>query len=429
MKFIFSAFLALLTITIVAQNHFCAFDEMMQMQELKYPGFRAAQNSMIREASQGSASRTQVYSVPVVFHVVWNTEDQNLSDEVIESQLEVLNEDFRRLNLNADQTRDIFLPLAADAEIEFYLADVDPEGNPTNGITRTFTERENFELDLFATENTLDEVKFSATGGIEAWDTEHYLNVWVCNIYSAFGQVFGLAYPPEDLDNWPSDFAETPQISGVIVHYTTVGRNNPTADDDGIEFNNSGRTLVHETGHYLGLRHIWGDGFFDGCSVDDGVDDTPNAAQAGNYTCDFELNSCDEGLEDFPDNVENYMDYNQDECMNMFTVGQVNLMRWVLENRREGLIDTQVIGVQDHEYLSWDVYPNPTQNHIVYLSQDVEESSMLVICDALGKLVRTEQIYKGRNSISMQDLPAGVYFLNFNSELRTASSTKKIVLL
>jgi len=428
MKSIFTAFLLFLGLAITAQHHFCAFDELMKFQQERNPEFQVSQNNLLRDASQGTVNRTEVYRIPVVFHVVWNEDSQNVPDEVIESQIEVLNEDFRRLNANADQTREIFLPFAADAQIEFYLAEVDPEGNPTNGITRTFTDRENFELDLFSEANTLDEVKFTATGGIEAWDTEHYMNIWVCNIYSIFGQIFGLAYPPDNLDNWPDDFQETADVSGVIVHYTTIGRNNPAADEDGVDLNNSGRALVHETGHYLGLRHIWGDGFFNGCSVDDGVEDTPNAAEQGNYTCNFDANTCDDGEGDLPDNVENYMDYNQDECWNMFTVGQVSLMRWVLENRREGLLDEQIVGVPSAESFEWSVFPNPITENKLRIIQGATSNASLTIFDASGHQLENLVLSPGSHEVLLPDYPAGMYFVQLINESNNSIYSKKVII-
>ena len=319
--------------------------------------------------NRGANNFSETYFIPVVFHIVWNQESQNLPDYVIDSQIDVLNEDYRRLNENAIETRDEFLEFAGDANIEFFLANVDPEGNPTNGIVRTYTDRDEFLMfeDILSNEITLDEVKFSATDGSDAWDTNNYLNIWICNIGVLdvlgleLGQVYGYAYPPTNVDealatlgnvivpDWPVDMLSNDEnVQGVVLHYTAVGRNNPSANEDGMTENNMGRAAVHEVAHYLGLRHIWGDAlaFFgdDGCSVDDGIEDTPNASDQAGYVCDLNKNTCSgddfgETGEDLPDMVENFMDYSPGACQNLFTNGQINIMRTILEVSRPGLIN------------------------------------------------------------------------------------------
>ena len=142
---------------------------------------------------------------------------------------------------------------------------------------------------------------------------------------------------------------DNPLLQGVVIHYTTVGKNNPVANDDNMIENNIGRTAVHEIGHYLGLRHIWGDanplfGGGDGCSLDDGILDTPNAADQAGYICDLNKNTCNNdnfgssGI-DLPDMIENYMDYSPEACQNIFTNGQINVMRNILEICRPNLIN------------------------------------------------------------------------------------------
>jgi hypothetical protein len=356
-----------------------------------------------------------VLVLPVVFHIVYNTEAQNLSDEVILSQLEVLNEDYRRLNENATETRDIFLPVAADCEIEFALATSDPMGNPTSGITRTMTDREGFALDLFAQTNTLDEVKKAATGGADAWDTEHYINVWICNIESSFlGQVFGLAYPPATLDNWPAgSSAPDPTLEGVIVHYTTVGRNNPVAGDDDFAGNDGGRTLVHEMGHYLGLRHTWGDALpflEDGCTVDDGMSDTPNNVAADQFLCNFTSNTCETDLEnDLPDMIENYMDYSLDECMSVFTNEQKDLMRYVVFNLRPGLLEG--VGIAEQRISQFRVYPNPASDQLT-ISLDRRTTCEFELRDLTGRLISTTMLDGIQTTLHCESLHSGIYMLS-----------------
>ena len=349
----------------------CVYDYVMKKKQ-DYYNFNNSYNDLYNYANNRLSNSLETYYIPVVFHVVYNSNEQNIPDSVLISQLEVLNEDYRRLNNNASETREEFLEFAGDANIEFFLANVDPNGNSTSGIIQQYTDREEFLMfeDIFSNEITLDEVKKSETGGSDAWDTNRYLNIWICNIGSLdifgleLGQVFGYAYPPINVDEalinledtqtvpeWPVDMlTDDETLQGVVLHYTAVGRNNPVANEDGMTENNQGRAAVHEIGHYLGLRHIWGDAIAflgdDGCSVDDGISDTPNANDQAGYVCDFNKNTCTGDTfgstgEDLPDMVENYMDYSPDACLNMFTNGQINVMRNILEIARPELINEE----------------------------------------------------------------------------------------
>lgn len=244
-------------------------------------------------ANYDQQSSRQVYTIPVVFHVVYNGNAENISDAKVLSQLQVLNEDFRRTNADADNYWGNSIP--ADTEIEFCLASVDPNGNPTTGITRTSTRKKSFSY-------SNDGVKFSGSGGIDAWPRDNYLNIWICDLSNG---LLGYAQFPG------SGSAAT---DGVVIDYAYTGTNS-TYPYDG------GRTATHEVGHWLNLRHIWGDG---GCGVDDFVADTPES-DASNGGCPIGHVSC--GTEDM---VQNYMDYTYDACMNLFTQGQKVRMQAVL---------------------------------------------------------------------------------------------------
>lgn len=401
----------------------CAYDAWFSQQyQYRRDYAEAILQVMSNRTSAQRGGGGGVVVLPIVFHVVYNTPEQNIPDEVIESQLEVLNEDFRRMNTNASDTRPEFLPVAADCEIEFALANVDPDGNPTSGITHTFTDRTGFSLDFFSATNTLDEVKQSSTGGVDAWDTDHYINVWVCNIEAGFlGQVFGLAYPPAGLDNWPAGSnAPNPALEGVVIHYTTAGRNNPQAGADGFDGNELGRTLVHELGHYLGLRHTWGDAlpfFEDGCAVDDGMADTPNTAAGDQFACNLSSNSCETDIPgDLPDMIENYMDYSLDECLNLFTNDQKDHMRYVLFDLRPGLLDG--VGIAEARALpQFRVYPNPVEDsfQIVF---DRNVAGVVELRDMTGRMACSQSVEDRSVSFDATLLAPGVYFAGLcNSRL------------
>lgn len=241
--------------------------------------------------------------------MVYNTARQNISDAQLYSQLAVLNADFRRLNADAANTPDYFLPYAADTEIEFCLAVVDPEGNSISGITRTKTSRASFGLN--------DNVKHTAQGGADAWDRDQYLNIWICEISD---DILGYASTPGS----PAD------VDGVVLHFAAIGAS--PANTARWAYH-GGRTGTHEVGHWLGLKHIWGNG--SSCTDSDGINDTPNQLEENNG-CPGETHaSCDNGL--YGDMFQNYMDYTDDACMNLFTKGQAAYMRGVLSSVRSSI--------------------------------------------------------------------------------------------
>ncbi|MFM9985372.1 MAG: zinc-dependent metalloprotease [Flavobacteriales bacterium] len=408
---------------------YCGFDYFIRMKKTHDQEWYRAYQSALTDWKQKRTDRgggEGVYFVPVVFHIVYNSNEQNVPDSVVHSQMEVINEDYRRLNEDAALTREEFLPVAADCMIEFELADFDPDGNPTTGIIHHFTERTGFNLDFFAQENTLDEVKYDVTGGADGWDPEHYLNIWVCNIeVSFFGQIFGLSYPPSGLDNWPGgSSAPNPGDDGVIVHYTTVGRNNPQASADGTDDNNKGRTLTHEIGHYLGLRHTWGDELFaDPCSEDDGMTDTPLCGMGDQYACDYEANSCSEGGGDLPDQLENYMDYTQDVCYNMFTQEQMSLMRFVLENQRLELLSGSALQTTEQDLIRFSIYPNPTADILVLNLAIDHQKCSYQIHNSLGQLVLSGIALSGE--LNLSTLASDVYTIRITNG--SAVSTARFV--
>jgi hypothetical protein len=242
-----------------------------------------------------------VITIPVVVHVVYANPNQNVSDAQINSQIAILNQDFRKLNSDVSLTPAPFAPLAADAQIEFCLAQRDPLGNATNGITRTSTTHGAFYLE--------NDVKFNSTGGKDAWNTASYLNLWVCNLS---GGLLGYAqFPGGD-----------PFTDGVVVNYTAFG-NTGTATAP----YNKGRTATHEIGHYFDLIHIWGDE--SACAQDDDVTDTPQQKNQNGGCPTYPLisgsgASCSGTAPGAM--FMNYMDYTNDACMYMFTLGQATRM-------------------------------------------------------------------------------------------------------
>lgn len=326
------------------QHDRCASYDVINNWEQQYPGTRQALDEVILNAQKhsqhqgkrsGARAADTIYRIPVVVHIVYTTPAENLADSLVHSQIEVLNKAFRRDNADSSDTRAEFKPFAGDAGIEFYLADLDPNGMPTTGITRTVGSPP----PLFGFSPFGDEVKKNSTGGKDPWPTDRYLNIWVCNLFNGLG-VLGYAYPPVgNISNWPAGAAPADtSLQGVVIYHEVFGYKNPLAVNS--QFYNiaaEGKTTVHEVAHYLGLRHIWGDG---PCNEDDFVADTPEASDNSQQQCNWSLNECSPTcplLPDYPNMIENYMDYSADSCMNMFTYGQIAIMRGVLATYRSRL--------------------------------------------------------------------------------------------
>lgn len=263
------------------------------------------------DRNQGSRSSGSVITIPVVFHIVHNGEPvgtgPNIADSQVYSQLEIMNEDFRRLNADTAKTRSMFKGVAANPQIEFCLATFTPDGTPTDGIDRIDGGQ-----DTWSSQNDIN----GNLKPVTVWNSKWYLNFWVVD-FGGSSNLLGYAQFPGG--NLLTD--------GVVVGYKYIGRKpyNPLQNSY-----NYGRTATHEIGHWLNLRHIWGDG---DCNVDDFVDDTP-LSDASNFDCPFGENSCVDFPVDLPDMVENYMDYTKDTCMNTFSQGQVDRMRAALNTTR-----------------------------------------------------------------------------------------------
>lgn len=257
-----------------------------------------------------------VITIPVVVHVIHSGDilgvDENIFDEQVISQIQVLNEDFRR---KSDTPGFNTNPVGADVEIEFALAKRDPSGVLSNGINHV-----NLGQESWSTDEINDFVKPQTQ-----WNPEKYLNIWVVNLTSTV--LLGYAQFPSD-SGLPglNTSGGTPVTDGVVIGFKYFGSSNYFPEGTYVANYDKGRTTSHEVGHWLGLRHIWGDG---GCDVDDFCEDTPNAGQE-NEKCPVGVDSCpaSPGF----DMVENYMDYTYDGCMNIFTLDQKARMITVMNN-------------------------------------------------------------------------------------------------
>ncbi len=370
----------------------CATNSYLDFLESQYPGIKQNVDYNYQKAVAASkAINSQfgkadpidtTYVVQVVFHVIYNTDEQNIAERHVLEELDVINACFNRQNADTINTREVFKPVAGSSRIQFELASVDPMGNPTNGITRRKTNLNTFSTGGSASKT--DYVKHTATGGTDAWNTDKYLNVWICNLnIQGIRVLFGYAFPPVNAAFWDSEYYKGKDRQGVVLHYETVGPNNP-ADLDASIYTNE-KTAVHEIGHYFGLRHVWGDSRFNGCNADDFIDDTPPSI-AATRGCPENANTC--SGDNLPDQVENYMDYGSAICSNMFTVQQIGVMRYNMVNLRPGLAEEVLVYKDIPDVKDLTLYPNPATDYIEFFWLNItEEPISIQVLNYLGQEV------------------------------------------
>ena len=320
----------------------CGTVESEEMLRAQYPRratieqFETWISQRIVEQNVASQSGGIIY-IPVVVHVIHNGDaygtNENISDEQVQSQITVMNQDYRRMagtpgfNVNA---------VGADVQVEFVLAKVDPNGNPTNGINRVNLCR----VDWNAGSNGASmAIINSDVKPVTIWDSTLYMNMWSVNMGSA--SLLGYAqFPDASGLGGLNSIGGPANTDGVVSRYDSFGSVGVYPAGTYLAGFDLGRTMTHEVGHYLGLRHIWGDDACTGttnvATDEDFVADTP-AAAAPNFGCPAGTNSCPSAP--LNDMIENYMDYTDDACMNIFTVGQKARITTVMNNspRRSSL--------------------------------------------------------------------------------------------
>lgn len=405
-------FICICAVNTVISQRVCATTEYTNYLLKSDPGFKEGslkanqqiaatlnhKNNLI--VNRDTTSNEIIY-VPVVVHILYKTALENISDAQVKSQLDALNKDYRRLNVDRVNTPGVFAAVAGDARIQFCLAQVDPSGRKTNGIDRKYTDR-----DFFTTD---DAMKFTASGGVDAWNSTQYLNIWVVRLS---GRSLAYATPP----------GAAADRDGVVVSYDVFG----TIEKVRAVFN-LGRTATHEIGHWLGLIHIWGD---ESCG-NDFVDDTPTQ-QSYNFGCSSfpKVSACSPNSNG--DMFMNFMDFSDDACMNLFTVGQVKRMRALFAkgNIRNSFLasvacdstmaqggplpDTTKPATQTTVSLSESkVYPNPVRT---VMTVDCKAATSLTfktmrIINSTGVTVYVSQLKQEITTHNLSKLSAGVYFV------------------
>ncbi len=360
----------------------------MAQQEEAYQAYVEQKSKMKQSAAPGD-----IVNIPVVFHVVYKTNAQNIPDIRILEQINQLNMDYSASNPDTSIVPLEFKPFISDTKIRFLLATVDPDGNPTNGITRDTTSKYSFDIGL-------DDIKYSSLGGVDAWDTDEYLNIWVGNISSG---ILGYAMPPVNAGN---------SNDGVVIGYSYVGYNNNGQYD-------KGRTATHEVGHYLGLEHVWGQG---GCFSDDGIQDTPMQSGPHYGVSVHPIASCESN-----DMFTNYMDYGNDEVLVMFTTDQKTRMEYSLDILRGDVGMFEPVGIEEEVPELLSVYPNPSSDIVNIDFNENVDAGQLNIIDITGRTYHRQNVSGTEKvTIDVSNFVQGLYFIQFKNN--TQSIQHKIVI-
>ena len=436
-KIVILSLLVLISIVSNGQENIkkCITTRLVEHELISNPDYKKGRANSISENIdwiKSDKSKRSTINIPVVIHIIHkNTHSNigigtNISNAQIEDALKILNEDYSKTNPEyPNPPRNTFLNNWGNPNLKFCLATIDPNGNPTNGITRTSTTKASFDAD---TEG--NDMKRVSTSGKDAWNPSKYLNIWVCNLSNSGGggMTLGYAYLP-GLPSWNS------WKDGLVIdfqYFGTIGGASASSD---------GRTATHEIGHYLGLNHTFCESQSGGCCDNDenNVNDTP-AADDGIYFGTVNLTTNNNTCNDlqytniFNTNVldmdENFMSYASTTWM--FSNDQVNVMNATLNGYRSSLKNSTVsmncdesvgTGINNYQLENLNIYPNPTLGKLNITSADKINS--LSITNIIGKQIFFTENFT-TNTIDLSSFENGVYFINISTDKGT--HIEKIIL-
>jgi len=331
-------------------------------------------------------AQAQAVVIPVVFHVVYSVAAENVHDSVLQHQLDVWNEDYNAQNADLWKVPGAWQPIIGDLDVQFSMASTDPMGNPSTGVERRQCPNPTWPVN--------DNVKYYSLGGLDAWPSQDYLNVWVCDLVS---KPMGIAQFPCGPDS----------LDGIIMDYKYIGRGNYLLSPA-----NLGRAATHVLGHWFGLHSLVDN---PGCTDNDLVADTPPFANntvyggfaTGTVLTDF-CNASPPGIM-----WMNFMTNVFDSSMYFFTQGQVNRMLSSLQNCHPNFLNKTGTHEQKNSVAAIEVFPNPSTDGQVTLTRSFTFSSAEAqVYDMRGALVRTairfEEGEKNK-TIDLAQLPPGLY--------------------
>ncbi len=387
----------------------CISQQQLQLFLSRHPAQQQLRD-VLEHTTFSPIQNRSVITLPVVFHIVWNSPTENISDQQSLSQLLALNRDFRLTNPSNGLIPPLFQPLAADMEINFCLAQRDPNGLPSSGINRVQTALP-FIGDRII--NGRKAICYSADGGANAWNPDQYINIWVGarQFFPAEASFPAGALPTED---------------GIIADPRFVGTTGTAAQNQPYHL---GHTITHEIGHYLNLYHLWGPNLPGSCNQSDDVEDTP--AQSKTYISECPTHpqiSCGS-----PDMFMNFMNFTNDACMAMFSIGQKQRARHTLNTFRSGLLSSPACQAPLHTIAPAtphriSLITNPATDAIQLNTSGINGQWLgWYLFTAQGQIAASGKIIGAEIlSIPLPALPSGLYFFSL-SGMETPFSVKIIV--
>jgi len=396
MRTVLLGWIGLLACCLVSAQRDCRSFEYQQQLIQKDPGLQTLQNAAqnfvpLNESSRTSSNLTgKTITIPVVIHVIYHYPNENICDSMVRTQIFALNRDFGKQNPDTVKIPEAFKALAADCGIEFQLATVDPGGRATSGIIHKYTPITKWAAD--------DKIKFTSEMGDDGWDPTSYLNIWV----GTLDKFLGYSTVPGD----PSE------KDGVVISNNAFGTGLANVYT-------MGRTGVHEVGHWLGLKHLWGDA---DCG-DDGIADTPKQETWTNGCPTGVRISCNNAP--YGDMYMNYMDFTNDVCLVMFTKGQRQKMRTLFEpgGARYSILSSHALGTPSNSeipppdpcprWLQVKLYPDPASTELIV---NVESDARwlgkeLQVINISGQIQLRKTITSKIQTIDISQLRPGIYFI------------------
>ncbi len=391
--------LTLLQLTAYAQPiKRCGTYEYWEMMKRKDPSLAVTEARINREAKEwiagqaGARGASSVITIPVVVHVLYHTSEENISDAQIQSQMDVLNDDFSKLNLDIVLIPAIWKSLAGTTQIQFCLASLTTDSMSTTGIERRYTSKESWDV------SAIDSMKKTMYGGLDSWNRNDYLNIWIANMTGGLLGITQMPGGPAASDGMCILYNAFGRIGNLYPHY------------------DKGKTATHEAGHWLGLYHIWGDDN-GSCTGTDYMNDTPNQADA-TYGCPAFpfLDACSPNSPGVL--FMNYMDYSYDACMHLFTNDQAAHMTAVLNTSRISIQNSNKCTILPPKEFIRVYHPGPGSILEIRVSFDAPEVLKITVTDLLGRPVHTETESPAAQAIYHVDVTGianGIYILALNS--------------